>query len=130
MNVPRADHACTEVKDEDGKIVQVMVAGGVEDVNAPSPLETIEVYDVENKHWEMGPNLLYPTLGSSLVPSHKSSAAFIYLLGGCQYYKNGKRRGNCSEVYTLSEGNNHWNIIGNLKQSRINHIAVLNPPDF
>ena len=130
MNVPRADHACAEIKDEEGKIVQIMVAGGVEDLNDPSPLKTIEVYDVANKTWEMGPNLLYPTLGASLVPSDKSSSACIYLVGGCQYYKNGTRRGSCSEVYTLSEGANHWNIFGNLKQSRINPIAVLKPPDF
>ena len=130
MNVPRADHACTVIKDKEGTIVKILVAGGVEDLHAPSGLESTEIYDVENKSWEMGPSLFYPTLGSSLVHADKSSPSYVYLVGGCQYYKNGKRRGDCSEVYGLSKHTNDWIRVGDLKQSTINPVALLTPPNF
>ena len=128
MLVPRANHACTDIKDKAGKVVKILVAGGVENVNAQSALESTEVYDVEKKYWKMGPNLFYPTLGSSLVHADKSSPSYVYLLGGCQYDKNGKRRGNCSEVYSLSENTDDWRKVGDLNQPRTDHVALLPSP--
>ena len=125
LNIPRANHACTDVKDKSGKIEKIMVAGGIGNMNAESPLDNTEIYIPKHTSWKMGSSLPQPTTGASLVHVEKPLPSRILLIGGCQYNPNGKRESDCSEVYALNENSSNWINVGKLKKSRIDSVSLL-----
>ena len=125
LSVPRANHDCTYVKDKKGNIEQIFVTGGVGNTNAESALDTSEIFDLEDTSCKIGPSLPHATTWATLVHVEKTSPPRILLIGGCQYNKNGNRRGPCTEVYSLAENSNRWINAGNLKKSRIDPVALI-----
>ena len=124
LKIPRANHACTEVKDKNGNVKKIFVAGGVGDMNANTALDTTEIYNPRDTSWKIGPSLPYPTTGAALVNIRRTSLARIVLIGGCQYDKSGERKTPCTTVYALDETFKTWMITGNLRKSRIDPVAL------
>ena len=102
MNVPRANHACTWIKDNSGNIKELLVTGGVGKPLFYSALDTTEIYSMKYEYWKMGPRLPYPLVGASLVIPQKSEDSKVFLVGGCQYNDDEERVGQCKKVLVLT----------------------------
>ena len=126
MNVPRANHACTWIKDNSGNIKELLVTGGVGKPLFYSALDTTEIYSMKYGYWKMGPRLPYPVVGASLVIPEKSAYANVFLVGGCQYNDDEERVGQCTEILMLTNSSSkEWTEIGSLSESRIDAVAIL-----
>ena len=125
MNVPRANHACTCIKDSSGNIKELLVTGGVGKPLFYSALDTTEIYSMKYGYWKMGPRLPYPVVGASLVIPEKSAYANVFLVGGCQYNDDEERVGQCTEILMLTNSSSkEWTEIGSLQKSRIDAVAI------
>ena len=125
MNVPRANHACTWIKDNSGNIKELLVTGGVGKPLFYSALDTTEIYSMKYGYWKMGPRLPYPVFGASLVIPEKSAYANVFLVGGCQYNDDEERVGQCKKVLVLTNSSSkEWTEIGSLSKSRIDAVAI------
>ena len=125
MNVPRANHACTWIKDKSGNIKELLVTGGVGKPLFYSAMDTTEIYSMEYGYWKMGPRLPYPVVGASLVIPEKSAYANVFLVGGCQYNDDEERVGQCKEILVLTNSSSkEWTEIGSLSKSRIDAVAI------
>ena len=125
MNVPRANHACTWIKDHSGNIKELLVTGGVGKPLFYSALDTTEIYSIKYGYWKMGPRLPYPVVGASLVIPKKSAYANVFLVGGCQYNDDEERVGKCTEILVLANSSSkEWTEIGSLQKSRIDAVAI------
>ena len=125
MNVPRANHACTWIKDGSGNIKELLVTGGVGKPLFYSALDSTEIYSKKYGYWKMGPRLPYPVVGASLVIPEKSAYANVFLVGGCQYNDDEERVGQCTEILMLTNSSSkEWTEIGSLQKSRIDAVAI------
>ena len=125
MNVPRANHACTWIKDKSGNIKELLVTGGVGNPLFYSALDTTEIYSMKYGYWKMGPRLPYPLVGASIVTPQKSEDSKVFLVGGCQYNVDEERVGQCKKVLMLTNrSSKEWTEIGSLSKSRIDAVAI------
>ena len=125
MNVPRANHACTCIKDSSGNIKELLVTGGVGKPLFYSALDTTEIYSMKYGYWKMGPRLPYPVVGASIVTPQKSEDSKVFLVGGCQYNVDEERVGQCKKVLMLTNrSSKEWTEIGSLSKSRIDAVAI------
>ena len=125
MNVPRANHACTWIKDNSGNIKELLVTGGVGKPLRYGALDTTEIYSMKYGHWKMGPRLPYPLVGASLVIPQKYEDSKVFLVGGCQYNVDEERVGQCKTVLMLTNrSSKEWTEIGSLSKSRIDAVAI------
>ena len=125
MNVPRANHACTWIKDNSGNIKELLVTGGVGKPLSYSALDTTEIYSIKYGYWKMGPRLPFPVVGASIVTPQKSEDSKVFLVGGCQYNDDEERVGQCKNVLVLTDSSfKEWTEIGSLSKSRIDAVAI------
>ena len=125
MNVPRANHACTWIKDNSGNIKELLVTGGVGKPLSYSALDTTEIYSIKYGYWKMGPRLPFPVVGASIVTPQKSEDSKVFLVGGCQYNVDEERVGQCKTVLMLTNrSSKEWTEIGSLSKSRIDAVAI------
>ena len=125
MNVPRANHACTWIKDNSGNIKELLVTGGVGKPLSYSALDTTEIYSIKFGYWKMGPRLPFPVVGASIVTPQKSEDSKVFLVGGCQYNVDEERVGQCKTVLMLTNrSSKEWTEIGSLSKSRIDAVAI------
>ena len=88
-------------------------------------LKSTEIYHIQEKRWENGPDLAEPAYSSALVTA--SSANFqAYLIGGNAY---GDGLGNAiTSVYAISKLIDRWIKIGDIALPRRYPVALRVPP--
>ena len=126
MNQARYNHACATLRDEDGIITTIVVAGGylgyISGVHRY--LRTVELLTVGNRTFTTKcddlPQLIY--YGAVVAANPRDKSTLAYFVGGYNSI-------NLSSIYALSR-NLTWTDAGNLKQARRQHVALAPPPGF
>ena len=113
MNQKRSGHECVKISKD-----KILVFGG-NDGN--DWLKSTEVYDKRYDNWSTGPTLPKTIYNGQFIKASPGSKFFGYYLGG--YGDDGRS----SDIYGLSKDLSNFQLIGNLKKARDNHVAFLLP---
>ena len=129
LNTGRKDHACTSIKDEDGNVTSVLIAGGYEEAYAKTYgyLKSTEIFHTNEGFWKFGPDLVRGSNEALLIDTGPSTSHIALLMGG--YVSRGpiKDQGNweaSSYIYRLNRFSYQWEKMGNLRKKRNDATAV------
>ena len=124
LKFARRSHACVEIRNTDGKIAKVLVAGGTVSTMA---LRSTEIFDVLTGKWFDGPELPSAYEEASVVPGPPTSKHAAILVGGTaripvtwEYYIS---------ILAISNDLTEWKLIGTFKKLREGHVGLIIPPN-
>ena len=105
MRELRVTHSCLLINKE------VFVVGGI-------GRKTVEIFNLQNETWRLGPDLPQEFAHSQLVKAKPSSKYSAFLIGN-SYAK--------SDIFALTKNYKSFIKIGDLKTARYSHAAVVLP---
>ena len=114
MNQKRRGHECFKISED-----KILVIGG-RDENWRY-LKSTELYDKRYDNWSTGPTLPKTIAYGQFIKASPGSKFLGYYLGG---YGDG---GYSSDIYGLSKDLSNFQLIGNLKKARVDHVAFRLP---
>ena len=114
MNQKRGSHECLKIDDD-----RILVVGG-RDENYDY-LKSTEVYHRRNNSWTTGPILPKTLSYGQFIKASPGSKFFGYYLGG---YGDDSLS---SAIYGLSKDLSNFQLLGNLKKARDDHVAFRLP---
>ena len=109
MITPRVGAACCEIKDDDGQITKILVAGGY---SGTEKLKTTEIYDLSQETWTSGPALDSKIHNSRLVSAPSGSSYAAYILTGLRDTDNQK------DINGISKDLLQWKKLGSIERER------------
>ena len=113
MNQKRRGHECVKISED-----EILVIGGTDGYGY---FNSTEVYDKMYDNWSTGPTMPKPIEWGQFIKASPESQFLGYYLGGFGY------GGWSSDIYGLSKDLSNFQLIGNLKEKRSNHVAFRLP---
>ena len=120
MKRKRLEYACSEIRDKEGRVVTIVVAGGW-DPNFQAQ-DSVEILTLATMTFQDGTNLPVGIAFHSLTTASTQEA--VYLIGGWPSDSGAA----LSSIYMWDLNNTHeWKLIGNIKKKRYLHVALSIP---